>query len=130
MTTIETITAFHELRLNNDWPSDQDDQEAALAKALDYQRAYYPVRGELTDAQQDIFDTGMALLALEMVSPLPIRFEAKVKSLKEASSSGASIETEYEASTGLDPFPAITALFAQLAPAPASPAVRFSRMRP
>jgi len=127
MATIETITAFHELRQNANWPSDSDDQKSALAKALDYQRAYYPVRATLTDAEQSIFDDAIALLALEMVAGVPVRTEQAVKRLKEQSSSGASVETEYLGAVA-DPFPQITALLAPLAPVPVSPAVRFARM--
>lgn len=129
MATIETITAFHALRQHTDWPKKAEPRAAAFAKAQDYQRSFYPVRAVLTADEQELFDTGMALLALEMIDALPVRSERVLKSLKETSSSGASTEEEYEASSS-DPFPQITALFARLAPVPASPAVRFSRMRP
>lgn len=128
MATLDTITAFHALR-QNDWPKSTKDQAAAFAKALDYQRAFYPVRSVLSEKQQADYDDALALLALEMLSPLPVRASQSVKKLKEQSSSGSAVETEYEASPG-EPFPQIAALLAPLAPRPVSGAVRFSRMRP
>lgn len=128
MATLQTITAFHALR-QNDWPKSTKDQEAAVAKAIDYQRAFYPVRATLSDAEQADYDDALALLALEMLSPLPVRASQNVKKRKEASSTGASEEVEYEASTG-ESFPQIAALLAPLAPRPISTGVRFSRMRP
>ncbi len=128
MATLEQITAFHALR-QNDWPKTVKDQQAALAKALDYQRAYYPVRATLSDTEQATYDDALALLALEMLSPVSVRASQSVKKLKEQSSSGASVETEYEASPG-EPFPQIAAMLAPLAPRAAGGAVRFSRMRP
>lgn len=128
MATLEQITAFHALR-QNDWPKSLKDQQAALAKAIDYQRAYYPVRATLTDDEQATYDDALAFLALEMLSPLPVRASQSVKKLKEQSSSGAAVETEYEASPG-EPFPQIAAMLAPLTPRATSAGVRFSRMRP
>jgi hypothetical protein len=129
--TIQSISAFHAKRQNFDWPPTPADQEAALAKALDYQRAFYPVRDPLLPIEEATYNDAIALLALEMITAPPARAERVVKRLKEASSSGSSIETEYEASTS-DPFPMITAMLAPLAPraAPQNAAVRVSRMRP
>lgn len=131
MADTEQITAFHQLRQNFDWPTNPDEQKAALAKALDYQRAFYPVRSTLKDAEQLVFDAAIALLALEMVTAPAMRATQAVKKLKEASSTGASVETEYEA-TPSDPYPQVTAMLAPLAPVAAGQAggVRFSRMRP
>lgn len=128
---LSTITAFHQLRQNTAWPSDTEDQKAALAKALDYQRAFYPVRAVLTENEQATYRDAIALLALEMVQAPALRSSQAVKKLKEQSSSGAAIETEYEASTS-EPFPLIKAMLAPLAPLPVSQnaAVRFSRLRP
>ena len=129
--TTQFITAFHAKRQNFDWPDDNAEQEAALAKALDYQQAYYPVRAVLTDDEAAVFNNALSLLALEMVTAPALRSEPIVKKLKEASSSGASVETEYEPAAA-DRFPLITAMLAPLAPADASgsAAVRFSRLRP
>jgi len=128
---ISTITAFHQLRQNTGWPSDSEDQRSALAKALDYQVAFYPVRAVLTPEQQAIYTNAIAMLALEMVSAPAVRSAQAIKKLKEQSSSGAQVETEYEAST-TEQFPQIAAMLAPLAPRAASEsaAVRFSRMRP
>jgi len=125
--SIETITAFHKLR-QNDWPSTLANQQAALAKAMDYQRAYYPVRSTLTPTEQLVFNDAIALLALEMVEAPALRATQDVKRLKEQSSTGALVETEYLNATS-DPFPQITAMLAPLAPAPQSTAVRFSRLQ-
>lgn len=126
---IQTITAFHALRQNN-WPASAQEQNSAFAKAMDYQRAYYPVRSALTPIEQMTFNDAIALLALEMVTSPALRSTQAVKKLKEQSSSGAAIETEYEASPS-DPFPQITAMLAPLSPrsTPNGGAVRFSRMR-
>lgn len=128
MPTIETITAFHALRMNDAWPEDAQEQQAALAKAQDYQRSYYPIRADLDPDELAIFDDAMALLALEMVNAPSIRAERVLKSMKESSSSGAGVEEVYEASSA-DPFPQITAMFALLAPRAVSPGVYFGRMR-
>ncbi len=127
---IQTIAAFHQVRLNAKWPTDVEDQKAALAKALDYQRAFYPVRATLTADEQLTFNDGIALLAYEMLDAPALRSSQAVKKLKEQSSSGAQIETEYEASAS-DPYPQITALLAPLAPraAPQNAAARFSRLQ-
>ena len=130
MPDLAKISAFHALRQNRTWPSDREEQEAALAKAVDYQRAFYPVRANLDLVEQLTFDDAMALLALEMVNAPAMRPERGIKKLKEASSSGASVETEWDAEQR-DPFPQISAMFATLAPLPASSGgVRVSRMRP
>ncbi len=129
---IQTITAFHKLRQNDDWPSVVREQQAALAHALDHQRAFYPVRLTLTPSQQAVYEDAIALLALQMViNPPVLRASQAVKKLKEASSSGASVETEYEASAA-EPYPLIAAMLAPLAPSATrnGAAVRFSRMRP
>lgn len=127
---VTQITAFHTLRQNENWPSDDAEQHAALAKALDYQRAFYPVRSPLTLPEQFIFNDAIALLALEMVDAPALRSSQAIKKLKEQSSSGAAIETEYAASAS-DPFPQVTALLAPLAPrsASTSAAVRVSRLQ-
>lgn len=126
---IQTIAAFHALR-QNDWPKSVAEQQAALAKALDYQRAFYPVRSSLTAGEQLTFNDGIALLALEMLDAPALRSSQAVKKLKEQSSSGAQIETEYEASAS-DPYPQITAMLAPLAPraAPQNAATRHSRLQ-
>jgi len=130
-TTIQQITAFHALQQNAAWPTSSEDQISALAKALMYQRAFYPVRPVLTDSEQIIFNDAIALLALEMAVDAPqLRATQPIKKLKEQSSSGAAIETEYEASTS-EPYPLIAAMLAPLAPRPvSSPSVRFSRLVP
>lgn len=129
--TTLSITSFHAKRQNYGWPSNPDEQEAALARALDYQRAFYPVREILTPSEEATFNSAIALLALEMVPGLAVRATQNVKKLKEASSTGSSIETEYE-DAPTDPFPLITAMLAPLTPAGASQSavVRFARMRP
>ena len=126
---IASIAAFHALRRNN-WPTSVAEQQAALAKAMDYQRAYYPVRSDLTPIEAMTFNDAIALLALEMVNAPAQRSSQIVKKLKEQSSSGAAVETEYEASPS-DPFPQITAMLAPLAPraAPQNAAVRVSRLQ-
>lgn len=126
---IETIAAFHALR-QNDWPSDVAAQQAAFAKAMDYQRAFYPIRATLTPVEQLTFNDAISLLALEMIDAPALRATQIVKKLKEQSSSGAGVETEYEASPA-DPFPQITAMLAPLAPraAPQNGAARFSRLQ-
>jgi hypothetical protein len=126
---IQTIAAFHAVR-QNDWPSDLPAQKAALAKALDYQRALYPVRTVLTPDEQLTFNDAIALLALEMVNAPAQRASQAVKKLKEQSSSGAGVETEYGASPG-ELFPQVAAMLAPLAPlaAPQRAAVRFSRLQ-
>jgi hypothetical protein len=129
-TMLEQITAFHQLRQNFDWPEDLAEQQAAFAKALDYQQAFYPVRSTLTPQEAVVFTNALALLALQMVNAPPVASERAIKKLKEQGSSGAAIETEYESKPS-DPYPLITAMLAPLAPVKASgnAAVRISRLQ-
>lgn len=131
MLTLLEISAFHDLRRNSLWTeATAAEQAAALARARDYQGAFYPVRDPLTPVEVAVFQDAMALLALEMLNPPASRAERGIKSLKEAGDGLGSVETVYDGAPQ-DPFPIITAMMVTLAPrAHANAAVRFSRMRP
>lgn len=130
MSSIEAIDAFHMARKNQDWVVlDPAEKTAALFKAQDYQRAYYPVRDDLTDHERETLDIILALLAEQMMVGVAVRQERGIKTEK-LSDGEALIETVYDPAIS-DPFPLITALWRPLTPrVSSSGGIRSSRMRP
>lgn len=110
MPTLEQANTYHAARQNLAWASlDPVLAVTLLTDAEDYIRATYPVRTDLTDDEQRMFDSLVCRLADAFrTSPPEVAATEKIK--KESKElAGMKKETEFEARSS-DPYPYITVM--------------------
>lgn len=126
MPTIEQANTYHAARRNLAWASlDPVLAVALLIDAEDYIRATYPVRTDLTDDEQRMFDSLVCRLAdVFRTTPPEVATGDKIK--KESKElAGMKKETEFEARSS-DPYPYITVMVRAFLRT--APSVHFGRM--